>query len=108
MAFEEMKKAMPHGNMKFSFILYYIQVRTQELRYIELSPIYATVSVKGGLFTEMGKNQRERRSFQFTHERGSYLAHIFSKFSFMNVAHIFAHVQCSRSFHIHFAFTSHR
>ena len=29
---------------------------------------------------EVGKNERELSSFQFIHERGSYLAHIFTKF----------------------------
>ena len=55
---------------------------------------------------EMGKSERERRSFQFTHERGSFLAHIFGKFSFTNVSER-GSLFCSRSrsFHVHFSFT---
>ena len=51
----------------------------------------------------MGKNERDRRSFQFTHERGSFLAHIFSIFKFMNVSERGSHFcSRSRSFHVHF------
>ena len=51
----------------------------------------------------MGKNERDRRSFQFTHERGSFLAHIFSIFKFMNVSER-GSLFCS--VHVHFKFIS--
>ena len=54
----------------------------------------------------MGKNERERRSFTFTHVQFMNLAHIFAHFKFMNVSER-GSLFCARSRSFAFILRSH-
>ena len=55
--------------------------------------------------SELGKRERERLVHSFTHERGSFLAHIFLNSKFMNVSDR-GSLFCLSSFQVHFTFLS--